>query len=956
MVGLVAVGWAHADGCFVLPPDPLTTHTGSSSAQKGILIREGADEVLLLQTTYHGPASRFAWIIPVPVKPRVFLAEPTFLNEVFAGSEPQVTTDLGATATLPQLLNVFGTFGGREKAAGAPGGPPPPEVRVLQRMALGNLDASVLASTDGSALRKWLLANRYAMPEDRQDVLGSYARQGWVFVALRVQDKAAASTPMLADAPPVGLRFAYPAGKLVFPLTISRLSAPAQTAILLCTIGEAPYLCETLPTRFIDRPVRLRRGETYGNVRRTLTRQPVPGTLCEASRLGALPYSDLSYDPDHPATTNMPQARLTRHFLLLQPNEMQDLVFGARPDDPHQDYQVLISRQGRLRRAPPGYSSLESLVLEPHSPEQAAARAQAVDEPRKMAMLWSLGRTADALVIVYVVCGLALIVVFFRRGQSDVGCGMILLFLFGAVVLGGVLQSANARYRSQAELADRLMKRLEAAAVNFRTDTGASPRTVADLAAAVAPVTGYDASGNEVPVQSWHGPYLRFAPPDPTGGTALVVDPLNTQLIDAGGLTGTVEGVTQTRISELFPWKRPGTHYPGVRTLSAAPPTFWHKSKAAMQADLQPYADAIKEADPKQLWVARSASRTGHGSDCTFVINRQHQRGLAVQDPQESSNECVDVSPDGIQVRVALARSQMRGKQSWAFGCAGPDLAARCELRDEQLGSLKMLRVAPGAHTLLLQENWSSGVALRRFDGNQASTALNIGEDEIEAATFAPDGTRVYVLQRPHEAEREDATCVVTAFAVPGGKQVGRLSGVYGDIMAVGKSGAVAVTSEKVMLLARDGTTRSLCAIPRLQRVKAAALAEHTLWLACEELIDTSHEWGTVYRMPLSKPALTPVAHWLPAYQLSSTANGTANLLMCGATDISVGGVWGSLSSDSHWRRWGYWLLSNGRVENLRGQLPGNDLSGCLPDRQNMPARTDKLPVIPCPQAKKNGA
>ena len=68
-----SVGLCIADGCFS-PPVATGRAAGrggvSSPHQRGVVIEaESGYEVLLLQTTYRGPAADFAWIIPVPGRP-----------------------------------------------------------------------------------------------------------------------------------------------------------------------------------------------------------------------------------------------------------------------------------------------------------------------------------------------------------------------------------------------------------------------------------------------------------------------------------------------------------------------------------------------------------------------------------------------------------------------------------------------------------------------------------------------------------------------------------------------------------------------------------------------------------------------------------------------------------------------------------------------------------------------
>ena len=68
---LMGCGALWADGCFIAPPARTQGENRvASTEQKGVIIGlPDGDEVLLLQTTYHGPADEFAWLVPVPGEP-----------------------------------------------------------------------------------------------------------------------------------------------------------------------------------------------------------------------------------------------------------------------------------------------------------------------------------------------------------------------------------------------------------------------------------------------------------------------------------------------------------------------------------------------------------------------------------------------------------------------------------------------------------------------------------------------------------------------------------------------------------------------------------------------------------------------------------------------------------------------------------------------------------------------
>jgi len=544
--------------------------------------------------------------------------------------------------------------------------------------------------------------------------------------------------------------------------------------------------------------------------------------------------------------------------------------------------------------------------------------------------------------LLVVLVALTVVILLFRNRGAGEGCGTMFLFAIGLMVLGGTLSSLNHEYARYAERADGLTQRLEGAATNFREDTGANPKTVDDLAAIVAPATGYDASGNEVPVQGWKGPYLRFAPLDPTGGT-MIVDPLNTQLVDVGGLTATVQAVPQDALTKLFPRERFSASYTGPRgpktASGGAAPAFWKMSEATMRAELQPYADWVLGSEVSQLWVGRRAPHGSGGAryGWSFVVDHQRLRGTTIRPPKEGGT-VMDVGADGLQARLAVAfTDNATRKTTWVSGLTGPDTAPQSKLHPKLPISPQLLRVAPGGNTMLLcQELFGSQACLLDRQGN--TTPLTLDGGWPEAAAFSPDGTRLYLIQRPRQSEDEDPHCLLTIFAVPSGKSVGTVSGIYRSTLAVGKAGVLVAASDALWLVSPDGVKRSLCALPAGQTVYAAALADHCVWVACGPPIDYHAKWGTVYRVPLQSPALKPVSHYL--------AFGDAEIIMAGADDTSVGGVWGGLEEG----RWGYWLLRGGRVVNVTGDAPANNPAHYVPKADTYPAAPDKLPLIPPPQ------
>jgi len=432
-----AMAWA--DGGFV-PARTTATHVSSAAAQKGILVSEPGSEVLLLETTYHGPSSSFAWIIPVPEAPQeVFPANATFMDAILRQTSP-VQVD-------HSVRDYSG--GGRGGGAGLSGGQPSSSVaspvRVLARMTVGEYDAAVLAASRAAGgqagdVVQWLQDNGYEVTDRLAQVLQPYVKDHWVFVALKLLPDVAEEKPLLKDVAPIGIRFRQGGGRLVFPLYISRLSAPPFTAIALVTIGTSSYRCQQFPVVRFEDETPIRRGETYGMFRRKMCRIPRPALLCEFCGGERLPALALSYKaggriPVKAALGGPPV--VTRYFGYVQPQEMDDLELSPHSVSGEHEYAVLIERTG----------------------------------PRRQ-----------------------------RWGSSP------------------------------------------AAVDRFTADCGALPLRPEDLVD--EPATGQDASGNEVPIAGWHGPYIDVGRGTPWDPRAEVFDPLNIVFADRTDMAGTIRPAT----------------------------------------------------------------------------------------------------------------------------------------------------------------------------------------------------------------------------------------------------------------------------------------------------------------------------------------------------------------------------------------------------------------------------
>jgi hypothetical protein len=206
----------YGDGCFVWKKGADL----EEPTQRAIIYWQDGKEVLIVQVKYAGAAEDFAWIVPLPGRPKVDV----------------IDADKSPFEELSLYTQLRRRWGYRGKAAADE-----EAVTVLERKVVGVYDVAVLAASDPDALNKWLNDNGYAFPQERKDVLEHYTRKGWVYVAMRIDRKALESDEVkkLKTGQLQPIRFRFAAKEMVYPLKISSVNS-GQTEVLLYLLADAP--------------------------------------------------------------------------------------------------------------------------------------------------------------------------------------------------------------------------------------------------------------------------------------------------------------------------------------------------------------------------------------------------------------------------------------------------------------------------------------------------------------------------------------------------------------------------------------------------------------------------------------------------------------------------------------------------------------------------------------------
>lgn len=213
---LLWTSFAFGDGKVVPPRD----YKGSleEKSQEAIIIFHGgteqseAVEDLILRIHVTGEAERFAWIIPLPNKPKIAEEDAGLFQELF------------------EYVDARQRRGKKFAGSEFDGLAAPPEARaakveVLSREVIADYEVTVVRETVEGGLNPWLEAEGYQRLENAEDVIGFYREKSYVFVCIKLTSEALANEGEI-DSPP--LRFTFKTGGrdgIFFPMKLTGLQS-----------------------------------------------------------------------------------------------------------------------------------------------------------------------------------------------------------------------------------------------------------------------------------------------------------------------------------------------------------------------------------------------------------------------------------------------------------------------------------------------------------------------------------------------------------------------------------------------------------------------------------------------------------------------------------------------------------------------------------------------------------
>ncbi len=201
-----------------------------------------SNTVIWDKVQWTGDASKFAWVLPVPVVPsEVALASEQFFQDLRNSTYPQVFPP-PAEPRGPSGPGCASSNGEVLMAGGAAG---PDEVKVVGQGAVGDYEWVVLQGSDAQSIDVWLVEKGYAVPASDKAVMGNYIDSGWLFMAMRFKLSAKANTAR-------PLRITLPGNHPTVPLKLLRNSTQESMDLTIWALSTGRMAAKNYDSVTID--------------------------------------------------------------------------------------------------------------------------------------------------------------------------------------------------------------------------------------------------------------------------------------------------------------------------------------------------------------------------------------------------------------------------------------------------------------------------------------------------------------------------------------------------------------------------------------------------------------------------------------------------------------------------------------------------------------------------------
>ena len=245
---------AHACGgtfCDIPPPNqpPMPV---DQSGENILFVVENNRVEAHVQIQYTGNPERFAWVVPMPKKPKITAGSQTLFDRLLQGTVPtfqvQNTAVTGCSqGNFSDSESMFGcgsTSYTADAASNAPfspgtangaaGGGQPSGPQVIARASVGSYETVTLSGGTADELLGWLNENNYLIPDTTSQFLKDYLEQKFVFVAVKLTAGAG-----LDEIHP--LVFSYEGDQPCVPLKLTAVAAVENMGVRTFFLGSERF-------------------------------------------------------------------------------------------------------------------------------------------------------------------------------------------------------------------------------------------------------------------------------------------------------------------------------------------------------------------------------------------------------------------------------------------------------------------------------------------------------------------------------------------------------------------------------------------------------------------------------------------------------------------------------------------------------------------------------------------
>jgi hypothetical protein len=228
VVGLALPSLAHACGGFFCNlQNPI-----EQAAERVLYITGGGKVTAHIQIRYDGPSAQFSWVLPLPNATTPTIGSDAIFTTLEATTAPRyyLQQEYGDEKCHFNQCMYMADAGGR-RVPGTTNDHGSSGVTVLLQEAVGPYDSVVIKGKSGAEIKKWLDDNKYGQPKGAEVLLDAYAKQDYVFLALKLQqDKTA------GDLQPIVITVDETGPCL--PIRLTQIAAKPDMPIITWVLGE----------------------------------------------------------------------------------------------------------------------------------------------------------------------------------------------------------------------------------------------------------------------------------------------------------------------------------------------------------------------------------------------------------------------------------------------------------------------------------------------------------------------------------------------------------------------------------------------------------------------------------------------------------------------------------------------------------------------------------------------